>query len=626
MPSTDTEIKKAVLQPLVRGGSRRVRPALERIRSELQQLVDMSRDHHRRNDASPLGHGTRRFAMRKFALAVLVGVSLSVLAPASGQDAVGEAADQEPIAEARVSGTLLTLVPRITYARAVLRVVGPDNYEARKVFEGNGVLVLDLLADGYIEVAVGQDGYERLGTARGQEQETSKTVRISPPVLRDGRYRYEGRLTAVNGQTSAVSGSFQVLAGAVAPSAATRSVEAEEVGPNLLNEPEAVDIQDDNNNGLTRLSLEANDFGGNILELWELRNDDGDFFICESGGNLGGPCASPVTILQDSDGNVGIGTTAPAVDLHIVSGNTELRLEDTGDNAVWDLQTLFGEFEIEDALTGNDVLTLDEGAPHHAMFVDSSGKLGLGTGIPEDRLHLVHTDPTVRFTETDGNQSVFRLRVDTVSGTRRFVIQEGDTFQPLLSIDQDTGRVGLGNASLARSAFEIAPRAGDAHLRLASDDGPGWMIDGNDRAMTVSREGSGVQELILRDHLDATGPTLAVNGSVQGTQCINTSSRAMKTGFTPVEPATVLAKVAELPITSWRYRHEREGVQHLGPVAEDFRALFGLGDGETISTVDANGVLMAAVQALSDENRRLEARLRAVEQALQTDESTETEE
>ena len=49
---------------------------------------------------------------------------------------------------------------------------------------------------------------------------------------------------------------------------------------------------------------------------------------------------------------------------------------------------------------------------------------------------------------------------------------------------------------------------------------------------------------------------------------------------------------------SWRFKTEGEGARHVGPVAEDFQAAFQLGDGKTISTMDAGGVTMAAVQGL----------------------------
>ncbi|WP_406102751.1 hypothetical protein OG698_10205 [Streptomyces sp. NBC_01003] len=60
----------------------------------------------------------------------------------------------------------------------------------------------------------------------------------------------------------------------------------------------------------------------------------------------------------------------------------------------------------------------------------------------------------------------------------------------------------------------------------------------------------------------------------------------------------ILQAVASVPVSSWSYRGE-EHVQHLGPMAQDWHAAFGLGpDDRSIHLVDVNGVSMVAVQAL----------------------------
>ncbi|MGW6359600.1 hypothetical protein ACWFR5_31670 [Streptomyces sp. NPDC055092] len=61
---------------------------------------------------------------------------------------------------------------------------------------------------------------------------------------------------------------------------------------------------------------------------------------------------------------------------------------------------------------------------------------------------------------------------------------------------------------------------------------------------------------------------------------------------------TILQAVASVPVSSWSYRGEGH-VQHLGPMAQDWHAAFGLGpDDRSIHLVDVNGVAMVAVQAL----------------------------
>ncbi len=101
----------------------------------------------------------------------------------------------------------------------------------------------------------------------------------------------------------------------------------------------------------------------------------------------------------------------------------------------------------------------------------------------------------------------------------------------------------------------------------------------------------------------------------------NASSRDLKHDFKAVDVDDMLARVLSLPITSWQYRASPEG-RHVGPVAEDFRDIFALsGDGKSISTVDADGVALAAIQGLNAkleaENATLRAGLESVMARLQ---------
>ncbi|HGX93328.1 MAG TPA: hypothetical protein ENK35_08445, partial [Candidatus Tenderia sp.] len=95
---------------------------------------------------------------------------------------------------------------------------------------------------------------------------------------------------------------------------------------------------------------------------------------------------------------------------------------------------------------------------------------------------------------------------------------------------------------------------------------------------------------------------------------INASDRNLKENFEPVDPQAVLEQVAQLPITTWNYKVEDPSVRHLGPVAQDFYAAFGLGADDThIASLDASGVALAAIQGLYRQNQEQAARLEALE-------------
>ena len=72
-----------------------------------------------------------------------------------------------------------------------------------------------------------------------------------------------------------------------------------------------------------------------------------------------------------------------------------------------------------------------------------------------------------------------------------------------------------------------------------------------------------------------------------------------KENIFPVDPDQILESIARLPISSWRYKGQDASVVHIGPMSQDFYRAFGLGEDENhISTVDADGVALASIQAL----------------------------
>ncbi len=99
------------------------------------------------------------------------------------------------------------------------------------------------------------------------------------------------------------------------------------------------------------------------------------------------------------------------------------------------------------------------------------------------------------------------------------------------------------------------------------------------------------------------------------------SSRTLKRDVVSVDAVDVVRTLATVPVATWRYAADASGAVHVGPMAEDFHQAFGLGASrESISTIDADGVALAAIQGLylllqeRDERiAQLETRLAALE-------------
>jgi hypothetical protein len=80
----------------------------------------------------------------------------------------------------------------------------------------------------------------------------------------------------------------------------------------------------------------------------------------------------------------------------------------------------------------------------------------------------------------------------------------------------------------------------------------------------------------------------------------------MKRNARMVNGEEILNKVAALPIKRWSYKSQDPSFEHIGPMAQDFYAAFGLGENnKTISTIDPSGVALAAIQQLNRRNDEL---------------------
>ena len=115
--------------------------------------------------------------------------------------------------------------------------------------------------------------------------------------------------------------------------------------------------------------------------------------------------------------------------------------------------------------------------------------------------------------------------------------------------------------------------------------------------LSVSTTGSG---LIARFGNSSTWVSeLTAAGNWSATAFNPTSDRNAKQDFEKVEPRAVLEKVAALPISRWSFKQDPT-TRHVGPMAQDFYAAFGVGlDDKHIATVDADGVALAAIQGLN---------------------------
>jgi len=119
--------------------------------------------------------------------------------------------------------------------------------------------------------------------------------------------------------------------------------------------------------------------------------------------------------------------------------------------------------------------------------------------------------------------------------------------------------------------------------------------------------------------VDGSGNETAGVRVVAGASAWSTlSDRNAKKNIETVDCGSVLDKLAHVPVSHWNYKWEKDdGAPHIGPMAQDFKAAFYPGrDDKSISTLEFDGVELAAIQGLNQKLNEKAARITALEQEL----------
>jgi len=163
---------------------------------------------------------------------------------------------------------------------------------------------------------------------------------------------------------------------------------------------------------------------------------------------------------------------------------------------------------------------------------------------------------------------------------------------------------GLSNRASAFFTFAAGQQARADHYGsfVWSDGSIGAVPSFNDN--TFSARAAGGARFYTTANL-----SVGVNLPAGGGAWAPISDRAVKENVREVNTREVLEKVAALPLNTWNYKSQDSTIRHIGPMAQDFHAAFGVGEDERhITTIDADGVALAAIQGL---NKKLEKELQA---------------
>ena len=207
------------------------------------------------------------------------------------------------------------------------------------------------------------------------------------------------------------------------------------------------------------------------------------------------------TLYVESDGDVGIKTANPVVDIHVVEGNTPtLRLEQDGSDGftpqTYDIAANEANFFIRDVTNGSRLFFRSKpGAPEDSIFIAADGDIGLGTDNPGAPLEVRRSDSFVFFRMTATGGSLVNDSVDVTytagplnTGELRYNIGDADAEEMKLDAD--------GNLTI------------DGNL---VSGGPTCMA-GCDRVFAADYELLSIEEygalMYANKHLPTVGPTL----------------------------------------------------------------------------------------------------------------------
>jgi len=341
--------------------------------------------------------------------------------------------------------------------------------------------------------------------------------------LADGVYSYELRVTRTGGAPLVQSGSFSIANGAV-------------VSPDAVERPR---------------------FKASV-----------DTFFADFVSAAGGVCAGADCTSSES---------FAGVTLKLKANNTRLKFEDTSTSVGfpttdWQLSANdsfsggANKLFVEDLAAGTVPFLIEGGTPSNALYVDSTGRVGIGTSTPGRNLSI--SDPVSTIIRMEQSASPFQAW-DVVANSNNFYVRDvNHEFNP----------------------FIIRTSTPDNTLVLDS----------------TGRLGIGVSAPLYQIH-HSSGARLDAGNWV------NASSRAVKQDIHDLDAAAAMKALKALEPVTFAYK-ENPAEMNVGFIAEDVPELVATADRKGLSSMDVVAVLTKVIQGQQQTIEELQMRLQKLEQ------------
>ncbi len=208
-----------------------------------------------------------------------------------------------------------------------------------------------------------------------------------------------------------------------------------------------------------------------------------------------------------------------------------------------------------------------------------------------------------------GNYSIALGRDTTASGYGSVALGDSTTASGMDSIAMGAGTTASGFASTAMG--QNASTNFQEGSFVYGDASPSNLVKAEAPNSWTIRASGGYR--FFTNQAMSTGVYLSANGGAWN----SISDRNAKDNITAVDSRQILRGVLRLPISTWNYKGQPQFL-HIGPMAQDFHSIFKVGENDrTITSVDPDGVALAAIQGLNEELKDRDQKIEQQQQKIE---------
>jgi hypothetical protein len=326
--------------------------------------------------------------------------------------------------------------------------------------------------------------------------------------------------------------------------------------------------------------------------------------------------------------------------IRLKENNLRLKFQDTSSSASFPTNDWMIEvnssanggasyFSVMDVDAARYPFKIEAGAIDSALYVDDSGRVGLGTSTPYEELHVWRGDtPGIRLEQSGGgwapqtwdvcgNEANFFIRDVTNGSELSFRIQPGTPGDTLCL--KNNGNVGIGTWTPSQ-ILEVQEYGKDAILLVNRSDGAQAQIGARENKTLIGSRSNHTLAFIVDNNWKFRIRTNDLIETSTGASCTtggvwtDASSREYKENILSLDADRALKALRSLDPVTYNYKRDK-GEKYVGFIAEDVPELVAMKDRKGLSPMDITAVLTKVVQ---EQQKSIELQKKAIEQQQKT--------